>query len=1076
MLKNLKFGIKIWYNVRMEIKIYTFSSYDALIKGVANEIKQRGQCIDDENVVLTEEKNSLITERAIVSQTGGTFNTHVYSMRKFLKDFSSSEVVLSKEGSVMLIGKIISENAGLLTCFRKTKLKSLAPSVFEMISQLKSAKVTPNELLLATENSTGILKNKLADLSLIYQNYEKALLECGYKDQYNHLSSLPAVIESGVLKNVDVIFAGFSSFTRQQAEVIKSIIKNAKSVTAFFVTGDNEYLYTSEAFNLFKKLATLSDAKITEVNQQETGVSNHLKNTLFSPDKFTPFETNDIILRECADKESEIRQIAQTIKLGVINGEKYSDNQVATTGADVKVIKRIFSEYEIPCFIDEKYALASHPLAKLVLSYLSVFARRFEKTLMLDFVKNPILCLDMSFTDEYENYVLAYGIDRGEFLKPFKFINEKQQKFEEFRDNVANLFKPLKKRASAQSYVLAIKNLFEKINAEENTRLFGEKLSEIDALNQSDYGKQVYSKINASLDEIQRVLGSTEIEITEFASILQSGFIANEISIVPQRQDAVFVGGYKEIRLAKTKNLFFTGLDSSVPSAKSDVAMLTDKDIERLENLKIIIEPKIRTVNKRERESLGLALGSFTDKLYLSYSLLGMDGKPQLKSEVFEYVERNFTKKGTKLHFGENKTILLKDNYLTERQSEKLFATQVGEYLEGKSQHILGASSCYDAFSKESKSRADDILRLANRTVTTRLETNKDVTLQNKKLSATVLEGYFACPYKNFLDNALNVSERKTGKMKPTEIGNFIHEVFERYVKKIDSIQTPEQGDEAVEKIVSDLLLKEEYKFFTEKGSERNLTQRIKREVINFCRRIYAQYKNSQFKPKGQEVSFGNNSKEYQAIVLDCKDKKRYIEGKVDRVDEFGDYVRIIDYKTGSADFSDEMLFVGRKLQLLLYMNAFIKDKKPAGIYYCMANDAFIGDGRKPDFKGKTLFDKEVLFATDNTLGEENKKSSIAPINLVKDDINGGLTYSDNGTFTQEDFEKYLDYSLKIACSGAENMADGVIIASPYQGVCQYCNYGGMCEFYADAKSVERKARNVSKQTIKQATEKKEEK
>ena len=136
---------------------------------------------------------------------------------------------------------------------------------------------------------------------------------------------------------------------------------------------------------------------------------------------------------------------------------------------------------------------------------------------MLDFVKNPILCLDMSFTDEYENYVLAYGIDRGEFLKPFKFINEKQQKFEEFRENVANLFKPLKKRASAQSYVLAIKNLFEKINAEENTRLFGEKLSKIDALNQSDYGKQVYSKINASLDEIQRVLGSTEIEITEFS-------------------------------------------------------------------------------------------------------------------------------------------------------------------------------------------------------------------------------------------------------------------------------------------------------------------------------------------------------------------------------------------------------------------------------------------------------------------------------------------------------------------------------------------------------------------------------
>ena len=61
--------------------------------------------------------------------------------------------------------------------------------------------------------------------------------------------------------------------------------------------------------------------------------------------------------------------------------------------------------------------------------------------------------------------------------------------------------------------------------------------------------------------------------------------------------------------------------------------------------------------------------------------------------------------------------------------------------------------------------------------------------------------------------------------------------------------------------------------------------------------------------------------------------------------------------------------------------------------------------------------------------------------------------------------KKYLDYAVKIAEKGVEEMTKGFIKPTPYEGACTYCEYGGMCGF--DAKrNVERVASRVSKNTI----------
>ena len=51
-------------------------------------------------------------------------------------------------------------------------------------------------------------------------------------------------------------------------------------------------------------------------------------------------------------------------------------------------------------------------------------------------------------------------------------------------------------------------------------------------------------------------MGGVKLEVKEFLLLLKTGFSAMEISIIPQSNDAVYVGGYKDCGNATAKYLF----------------------------------------------------------------------------------------------------------------------------------------------------------------------------------------------------------------------------------------------------------------------------------------------------------------------------------------------------------------------------------------------------------------------------------------------------------------------------------------------------------------------------------------
>ena len=183
-------------------------------------------------------------------------------------------------------------------------------------------------------------------------------------------------------------------------------------------------------------------------------------------------------------------------------------------------------------------------------------------------------------------------------------------------------------------------------------------------------------------------------------------------------------------------------------------------------------------------------------------------------------------------------------------------------------------------------------------------------------------------------------------------------------------------------------------------------------------------------------MRFGDDpAAEYPAIPL--LGGKIKLSGKIDRVDTYKDYCRIIDYKTGSADDSEKQLFSGTKLQLYLYAAA-VNDKKLAGAYYIPVTDAFrkSDEEKTPLAIGKTLLDEDALAAQDKNIAEKGESEFIPP-------------RSDKGkmknVYDERTMRALVDYALKISENAARELDEGVIVPSPFGDTCEYCEFRALC-------------------------------
>ena len=101
---------------------------------------------------------------------------------------------------------------------------------------------------------------------------------------------------------------------------------------------------------------------------------------------------------------------------------------------------------------------------------------------------------------------------------------------------------------------------------------------------------------------------------------------------------------------------------------------------------------------------------------------------------------------------------------------------------------------------------------------------------------------------------------------------------------------------------------------------------RLKRILCRSAWVLHEQLAAGSFRPSGFEVSFADAGNLETVKVSLGEHGRMHLQGRIDRIDtaqtEDAAYVKVVDYKSGMAEFDPVSFYYGLQLQLVVYLNA----------------------------------------------------------------------------------------------------------------------------------------------------------
>lgn len=994
-------------------------------------------------VVFCEDRLSLVAERAVCEAAGGTFAVSVYTFSRFLSaEAGRCENLLTSQGAAMAISRLIEKNRDKLKLFNRLSSASAAQDVYDTIALLYSSKISPSDLASVTAEN-NLLSRKLSDLALLYAEYSDYLKESGAVDMNAYLRRLPSVVEgSEKLAGADVVLLGYQAFTSSVADVVKACIKTAGNVSGIFI-GGAEGKYVNEAWASFEGLAKECGRKVTRrvIPSELSPEAEKIRKYVFEPESFHTAQRLDIprgliTVAEAVDEDDECTLYAAAILKAVReDGVRYRDISVMLPDLNAyqPVLERVFEEYQIPYYVDRRYPLSSHSVCEFILNYLTCAADGCRQQSVIAAVSSPLFTFESQDMrgdkDIFVNYMLRAVSGRGGVKKPVNpdICRSEAGLDEERAERVRQAFVAGLKllpagKAEGERFADGIRNLLKLFNCEKRLAEMAEEAENCGFASIGSMSARAYGEAVAVVNEAETLTFGEKYAVREFIKILRSGFTAAQVSLIPPKQDAVFVGDLSKCVNAGSKVLIVGGLTGAVPSASADTAILTDGELASLEKLKLAVSPKISQVNLRIKETTALNLCAFSKRLYLVYPDR-CGGEELGASEVIEYAKRLFTVEGARLEA--KTTAFIKEEgayfpYYNCRPAPAIrkIANFLADPLCDSPERVSAVDTCL----KECLGGDDGVCRPAVRDSALDMHA-----LYGGDVSPTDLEIYFTCPYKAFIQRGLRLSERREGVFRPLDSGNFVHEVLRRTVERFADFKDENECGEFARGVAEKLTAASAYSVPEEDCGAVYASKALIEEAVCAAKAAYGQVYNSDFR--------------VESVEKDCKASAGGVKlnGRIDRTDVCGDLVRVIDYKTGTVKAEADAYYMGLKLQLPLYLSAESVGRRPAGAYYFPVNLDYT-DGKTSAFTMQGFMDGSAEVVRHSDLTVEEKKQS----KFVGAYLNGRKT---DRAMSTEDFKYFLRYATRLSEEGGRELLSGEIAPSPVEESCEKCAYHGLCGY-----------------------------
>lgn len=793
---------------------------------------------------------------------------------------------------------------------------------------------------------------------------------------------------------------------RTKDKYVDSVGKKRKLVDYFSAleSKENKYYYVLN----FDVLTSSTMRLIKAIDGKSNGV------TVLSVNP-VPKTTNakSLAVYKARDMIDQLKTVARSISRDLYNGVSPDDIIIAGENLEYDTIKRILSDFDVPFCMSKKESISTHPLCAYLLCAIQCVRKGMKRDDVIALAKNPSVSATKQERDAFCRYVSENLVDYKGFLTPFCRDSVYREKAERVRERISNIFTNcgiMRSSLSVFEFVKISKTILQ--SAYLPMTVVGLEFDKVKDL------------LIKSLDFMLNVYSDCVMSGDFLVDSLRDLLVSTEFSVVQKASSVVKVGTLNDFRGQRYKKIYLLSFnDGIMPKIEEDVALLTDSDIVEMESFGLNFEGRISVLNERYRDELWQLLQNESD-VFTSY-VCDQNGKKSYDLQILQsqFAQVNDVSKYTYL------------SALNTCLDEQRFAELVATKANGK--ELIGVSL-------DKKLRASLIKAIGIKDENYCFQKGiKEGEFSLSTTSVSALQSYYSCPFSYFCKYVLRIEKNEDGKVTPIDVGNIMHATLSEFLL----LEEKEPIKENVLKIVN-AHLEQNPRATIE--ANKAVVERLKIEAEKVCALAYAQICKGKYRVKSCEIPFGKSENELKTVTFNGKNGDIKLVGAIDRIDEWENRARVIDYKTGSGGkFSFSDVYYGVKLQLPLYMSVAINNGyKAGGFFYFPFASSWSEEESACKLSGVYEDSDENVLAMET--GSLSNGATIFDMPISK------RTNKPNrkSGLDETSIKNVCDYAIRMAQNAINAIENGEFSPKPIKtaksNVCAFCDFVGICKRDSD--------------------------
>ena len=1062
-------------------------------------------------------------------------------------------LLIEEEGRLMVLRALLMEQQPSLRIFHATaRLPGFARQLSLLLRECQRSQISSKQLALLSQRLTdqGPLGLKLADLSLLLRVYLEWLDRQGLQDA-NCLLDLAtarllstgsrAVADPGnsatfggvpvmpALRLAGLWLDGFAEMTPQELDLLAAVIPCVDRATLSFCMDhqpmeDPSWLSTwavvgQTVRRCWHRLVGLPGVDLRPSLLRRDSIATrfnaspalaHLESNwaAMEPEPFVSQESVHLDGSEssgrpgalplpirvvrCANLETEAVLAAREVLRHVRDsGGRYREVAILVRSLESYHVplRRVFTRYGIPFFMDRREPAGHHPLAELTRSALRVAALHWQQDDLFSALKTGLIGVEEAWIDALENAALANGWRENAWLEPLKAreSTDGMERLEALRKVWVAPFISLQRSLSLRAetgptggeVAGALRRLWNDFGVAQQLEEWAER-AEVRQHQLNSMHLTVLEGMQSWVRNLELAFADRSMPLREWLPILEAGLGSLTVGVIPPALDQVVMGAIDRSRSSDLRVVIVMGMNETVfPALPSPPKILTESERVRL----VLEEVQIGTSHRRqlghERYYGYIACTRASERLVLTFAASGSDGASLNPSPFVGHIRRLFPT----LQFEEFSGLIPWNE--TEHPTElgPLLLRNIRERLEGEGSRlpeaweaslaalpefsglILRQQQLFEAHrGRALPSMAVDLLY--SRVLTT---------------SVSALEDFSACPFKFFVARGLGAKERERYEPDVRELGSFQHELLREVHQHLAQADirwrdlTPADAERVVLELGEKLLVAYRGGLFQTSAEARFVGSQLVQQIRLLFSTLVGWMPQYQFDPVAVELDFGFGSEGLGAweLPVDAEHSLR-LRGRIDRIDirpasESGPALAvIIDYKSSRMQLEPVKLQNGLQLQLLSYLGLLqnlpdlqqqlgVPSLEPAGVFYVSLKPAgesltdepsarkWLGSAAHQAYQHRGRFNRDLINDFDSRGCGRGDQFSYA---LKKD---GGWNSTHKDPMSPADFRLLLQEVSQHLMNIGGQIFRGHVEVSPYQWkkerACDRCDFQSVCRF-----------------------------